>query len=103
MTEYNKLVRDKIPEIAKSKGQKAVIHTAGDKEYRRQLLAKLQEEVQEFSQEPSLEELADVLEVINAIIDFQGYDRDRLERVRQKKHTERGGFRERIILERVED
>ena len=59
--------------------------------------------MEEFSQEPSPEELADILEVINAIINFQGYDKARLEQVRQKKYQGRGGFEKRIILEWVEE
>jgi len=103
VTKYNKLVRDRIPEIIKSKGEKVETHTAEDEEYWQQLLAKLQEELREFSQKPSLEELADVLEVVNAVIDFQGYDRAQLEQVRQKKRVERGGFERRIILEQAGD
>ncbi len=103
MPQYHKLVRDSIPEIIKNKGQKAVTHIAEDKEYWQELLTKLQEEVEEFGQEPSPEELSDILEVINAIADFQGYDREELEQIRQKKQQERGGFEKRIILERVEE
>jgi predicted house-cleaning noncanonical NTP pyrophosphatase (MazG superfamily) len=65
--EYNKLVRDKIPDIITARGEKAITHIAEDKAFEEALTAKLQEEVAEFLEKPSVEEAADVLEVIQAI------------------------------------
>ena len=102
MIEYNKLVRDKIPEIITQGGMKAITHIADEKEYEEALYQKLGEEVKEFQEKPSAEELADILEVVYAICDWKKIDRDELEKLRQEKAEKRGGFSKRIILEKTE-
>jgi predicted house-cleaning noncanonical NTP pyrophosphatase (MazG superfamily) len=97
--EYNKLVRDKIPEYIKSKGGTPVTHIADDTEYWQKLREKLQEEVDEFLEAESIEEMADVLEVIDAIINFKKFDKDELQKVKNKKADERGKFNKKVILE----
>ncbi len=99
MTKYNKLVRDKIPEIIRQNGDEPVTHIANDDEYREKLFEKLQEEISEFIENTTPEELADILEVIDAIIDEQEYDRRELAELKEKKAKERGGFSERIVLD----
>lgn len=99
MKKYNKLIRDNIPEIINSKGETSVTHVASDAEYWQHLLIKLAEEVVEYTEKPSLDEMADILEVIHAIIDFKNIDEAELERVRQDKKKERGGFSKRLILD----
>ena len=96
---YDKLVRDKIPEHVRSKGGTPVIHIADDREYWTKLKEKLLEEFKEFSESETIEEMADIREVIEAICDFKGFDRQELETVRAKKARERGAFRKKIILE----
>lgn len=96
---YNKLVRDKIPEIIKNKGGNAITHIASDEEYWEKLKEKLEEEVNEFIKSNAAEELADILEVIYTICDFQKIDRQKLESLKKKKADERGGFKEKIILD----
>ncbi|SDR00765.1 nucleoside triphosphate pyrophosphohydrolase [Natronobacterium texcoconense] len=100
--EYDKLVRDDIPEIIERDGETPVVHTADDNEYGRRLLEKLDEEVTEFRESEEIEELADVLEVVHAIRAHEGVSRERLEDLRSEKAQERGRFEERIVLERVE-
>lgn len=102
MPEYNKLVRDKIPDIIRQTGKKPITHIAKGEEYEKALTRKLREEVAEFLTNPSVEEAADVLEVIQTICTFKKIDVSKLETVRQKKAAERGGFKERIILEKTE-
>ncbi len=96
---YNKLVRDLIPEVIKAKGQVAVIHMADEAEYRLKLHEKLGEECQEFLSEPCVEEVADILEVVQAICVLHGWSFDQVQLTRQKKLLERGGFTKRIILD----
>lgn len=96
---YNKLVRDNIPEYIRSKGEEVTSHIADEREYGQKLKEKLVEEVEEFIAEESIEELADVLEVIDALVQYKGFDRTQLERVKEKKAHEKGRFNDRIILD----
>ncbi|MDP2924903.1 MAG: nucleoside triphosphate pyrophosphohydrolase [Nanoarchaeota archaeon] len=99
---YNKLIRDKIPERIKSKGKVPITHLASTEEYWKKLKEKLKEEVNEFLEESTIEELADILEVVYAIKDFKFREED-LETIREKKEEERGAFKEKIILDEVKD
>ncbi len=101
MIKYNKLVRDAIPEIIRADNLQPVIHIADEDEYQEKLHAKLHEEVNEFLHEPSLEEAADVAEVVLAICQHYNLDTSKLEAVRLAKRTKRGGFEQKIILESV--
>lgn len=96
---YNKLVRDNIPEIIASKGGTAVTHRADEKEYEEKLIEKLSEEVEEFKRDQNEEELADIFEVIDALIRIKGFDKDHIEEVQKKKAAERGKFEKKIILD----
>ncbi|WP_028855973.1 nucleoside triphosphate pyrophosphohydrolase [Psychrilyobacter atlanticus] len=100
---YNKLVRDRIPEIIKENGKKSHCHTADDKEYLVALKAKINEEVEEFYETPCIEEMADILEVLRALGDYYGFSEDEIERARLEKNRKRGAFKNRIILEKVEN
>ena len=97
MPVYNKLVRDKIPEIIKNSGKKAITTVLNEEEYLTELDRKLNEECAEYQQDKSIEELADMLEVIYAITVARGYSVEELERIRAEKAEKRGEFNDRIF------
>ena len=103
MPVYNKLVRDKIPEIIMKSGKTAHCHVLDNNEYITELDRKLNEECAEYQADKNIEELADMLEVMYAIAEARGYSVAELERVRLEKAEKRGGFSERIFLKYVED
>ena len=96
METYNKLVRDKIPEILDKKGISYERRTASPEEYKAELIKKLGEEAKEFSEAGDPEELADILEVLEALKKLPEYAE--IEELRLKKQKERGSFNNRIIL-----
>lgn len=101
---YNKLVRDKIPEIIKQKGlpgqgEELKMHIANEAEYREKLREKLREEVEEWIKEESAEEMADVFEVITAILENQNWTIEQIVAIQKEKREARGGFKNRIILD----
>lgn len=100
---YNKLVRDKIPEIIEKEGKVCRYRILGEEEYRCRLDAKLDEELAEFRESHELEELADVLEVLYATARAYGVEWDRVEKIRREKAEKRGGFDRRILLESVDE
>ena len=82
---YNKLVRDKIPQIIENAGKKSCCHIADEKEYLKALKDKINEEVEEFYEMPSIEETADILEVLGALADYHGFNKDKIKKVRLEK------------------
>ncbi|MEK9173273.1 MAG: nucleoside triphosphate pyrophosphohydrolase [Patescibacteria group bacterium] len=96
---YNKLVRDKIPDIIKTKGGTPKTHCATNEEYLSKLEDKLREEMEEFLKDKNPEELADILEVIKAFANLQNLTLADIEKIRERKAKERGGFEKRIILD----
>jgi predicted house-cleaning noncanonical NTP pyrophosphatase (MazG superfamily) len=96
---YNKLVRDKIPEYIRTKGVEPVFHIANEEEYWEKLKEKLLEEMEEFKKDESLEEFADLLEVIDAIADYKQFEKGEIQQIKEKKAEKRGKFKERIILD----
>ena len=98
MKEYNKLVRDRIPQIIADQGERPITRILNDEEYDLCLNAKLDEEVAEFHRDRNLEELADILEVVCALADSIGATPEELREVYDRKHVARGGFRDRIFL-----
>lgn len=100
---YNKLVRDKIPDIIAESGKAVSYRKLNDEEYKIALELKLDEEVAEFHNNPCIEEIADIAEVLYAIIEAYGYRVINVIETRAHKKDERGGFDKRIYLEEVKD
>lgn len=101
--EYNKLVRDKIPEeINKVDGRKANYRILDEEEYLKELDKKLFEEAHEFIEEHSIEELADLIEVIDAIAQERDITKEDIEKARKIKSDKKGKFKNKIYLNYVE-
>ena len=104
---FNKLVRDNIPDIIASNGEEAVIKVLDDYEYKKELYKKLLEETNEVisskGSNETIEELADVLEILSAIAKLNGKMLDDVVEAAKQKKLKRGGFEKRIFLEKTYD
>lgn len=92
-----KLVRDKIPEIIIADGKKPIIRILDNEEYLQELDKKLNEEISEYQADKSIEEMADVLEVLFAICEARGHSVEELIEIRNGKRKKRGGFEKKIF------
>lgn len=95
---YNKLVRDRIPEIIEASGNSCITEVLSDEKYLEMIDAKLDEELAEYHKDQNIEELADLLELIRAATVARGYTLEELETVRATKVEKRGGFEKKILL-----
>jgi len=102
MKVYNKLVRDKIPDIIREEGRIAKTKILNDEEYRNELNKKLQEEVKEYLDDNNIEELADIVEVVYGILNSMGVSIEEFESIRKAKVDKRGAFQDRFFLEEAE-
>ena len=101
---YNKLVRDKIPEIInQNEGRSCKTRILDNDEYLLELNKKIQEELTEYLESGDIEELADIEEVLRAILDSKGISYEDFEKIRQEKVNKRGAFKDRIYLEGLEE
>lgn len=100
---YDKLVRDKIPDIIKASGKECTTVVLSEDEYLKKIDAKLAEELEEYYKDQNLEELADILEVIYAAAKARGYTIEELEQCRKEKADKRGAFEKRILLKSVSE
>jgi predicted house-cleaning noncanonical NTP pyrophosphatase (MazG superfamily) len=100
---YNKLVRDKIPEVIRENGQIPVTHIANNEEYWEKLKEKLTEEVNEFLEDNKSGEIVDILEVIDAICEHKKFDKNEIEKLKKQKAEKKGKFYNKIILDEVKD
>ena len=101
--QYNKLVRDRIPEIIEASGKNCVTEILSDADYLKMLDAKLDEELAEYHKDQTVEELADLLEVIFAAATARGCELEQLEHIRREKARKRGTFEKKILLKKVID
>ena len=101
--QYNKLVRDRIPEIIEASGKNCVTEILSDADYLKMLDAKLDEELAEYHKDQTVEELADLLEVIFAEATARGCELEQLEHIRREKARKRGTFEKKILLKKVID
>jgi len=103
---YNKLVRDKIPEIIEKDGEKPFIRILDDVEYRKELKKKIKEEAEELSlaenNQDLIKEIGDVLEVLEYIEKSFGLDKEEILKVKEERKQKRGGFDKKIFLEKTE-
>lgn len=100
---YHKLVRDRIPEIIEASGKTCSCRILSDSEYLEMLDEKLNEELSEYQESKSMEELADLMEVIRAAAKARGSSIEEVEKIRREKAEKRGGFEKKILLEEVKD
>lgn len=101
---YNKLVRDNIPKIIESNGEKPIIRILNDDEYKIELEKKLKEEYQEVlnaTGKDRIEELADMIEVIKSLAKLENTTLDDVITIANAKNSKRGAFNDKIFLEKV--
>lgn len=107
MSKFHKLIRDEIPEIIRSQGSKCTVRELNETEFVKALRAKLHEEVEEFlnaaTSKEKLEEAADILEVLKALVESEGGSMQEVEEIRQRKAKDRGAFDRRLLLLDVEE
>ncbi|ADM68904.1 hypothetical protein GMA19_01062 [Paenibacillus polymyxa E681] len=107
MPTYNKLVRDRIPQLIMSQGKECRTRILDLEEYKQELRTKLREEAEEYFEankgQEALEELADMLEVIRALAEVHGANAAELDKLRADKADARGGFQERVFLIDVDE
>ncbi len=98
MLEYNKAIRDKIPEIIQKDGHTCNVKTLSDEQFLVEIEKKLSEEIAEYQKDKNPEELADILEVIYRIAQLKGVSKEELEKIRVKKTAEKGEFKKNLYL-----
>jgi predicted house-cleaning noncanonical NTP pyrophosphatase (MazG superfamily) len=107
MPTYNKLVRDKIPEIIEATGKTFTTRILSEEDYLIELKNKSFEELEEFhdaeTREDAIEELADLMEIVHAFAKFHNTSLDEIEAIRCEKGEKRGSFNKKIFLNEVED
>ncbi|MDY5941513.1 MAG: nucleoside triphosphate pyrophosphohydrolase [Eubacteriales bacterium] len=100
--QINKLVRDNIPLICEKNGQTPEIKILDNEDYTSALRMKLKEEVEEYLSDNNIEELADIIEVIEALAENQGSSLNEVMEIKQRKQNKNGAFKKKIYLISVE-
>jgi len=98
MIEFNKAIRDKIPEIIKESGKNCNVKKLKDSKFLIELEKKLIEELTEYQESKDVEELADILEVVYRISELKGITSDELDRIKNEKAKKRGKFADNLFL-----
>lgn len=100
---YNKLIRDNNVKIMEDKGCKVRYEILDNERYGEELDKKLKEEVEEYLEDYSIEEMADVMEVIYAILEYRGTSMEEVEKARIEKRDRKGAFKKKLFLKDVEE
>lgn len=103
MTLHNKAIRDKIPEIIEKSGSKANVKRLSDEEFLEEMEKKLDEEVSEYHENKSIEEIADIIEVIERIAELRGTSAKELRKIKDEKSEKRGRFEKNLFLIETND
>ena len=98
---FDKLIRDNIPNIIEQSNKRCDVEVLDDDRYLQYLDKKLNEELAEYQESKSVEELADLLEVIYAVAKQKGISAAELERIRLEKAEHRGAFDKKLLLKGV--
>lgn len=98
---YNKLVRDKTPKFVKQSGKKAIFEKLRDTDMIFHLNLKLREELTEYEDARSVEKIADIVEVLYAILDHKGISRNKFEKLRAKRANKLGAYKEKLFLKEI--
>lgn len=101
--QYHKLVRDRIPQIIEATGKLCRTEVLDQAMYLQLLDEKLTEELAEYQESKALEELADLLEVMEAVVAARGYTWEQLQTLKGEKKAARGGFAEKLLLLEVSE
>ena len=95
---YNKLIRDRIPEIIEKSGKKAIVKKVEGDQLLELLNKKLFEELDEYNESGEIEELADLLEVVQAILEYKEITTDEFNKIKENKNISKGRFKEGLLL-----
>jgi predicted house-cleaning noncanonical NTP pyrophosphatase (MazG superfamily) len=98
---YNKAIRDKIPEIIESSGASCIVEVLDDEKFVDKLVIKLDEEIEEYKENKSIEEMCDLIEIAYRIAEIEGVSNKELEEMIKKKNIERGKFEKNLFLVKV--
>ena len=99
----NKLVRDNIPDIIQANGGFCKISVMDDITYRKELIKKMHEEIEEFNKDDNVEELADIYEVFCALVRFKGYHLECIQQEAKRKSQNNGGFYKKYFMKEYDD
>jgi len=100
---YNKLTRDNVPQLIEESGRKQTSRVLDEKGYEEALINKVIEEIEEYRLSKNEEEIADIFEVLDCLIELKKYEPMHIDYLQLIKREARGSFKNRILLQEVED